>query len=58
MAWVVAGVLSVRAGTVVATDTGPDTMTLFSRLISFGVIDFPEKNSPAVRAGSDDGAKG
>jgi hypothetical protein len=39
-------------------DCGPDDTDPFSRLTSFWGALFPEKNSPAVRAGSDDGAGG
>jgi hypothetical protein len=40
-------------GTVVEADTAP-----FSRLTSFKVGSLPEKNSPAVKEGSGDGAGG
>lgn len=42
-----------REGVVVEVDTAP-----FSRLTSFRVGCFPEKNSPAVKEGSADGAGG
>jgi len=40
-------------GAVVEVDTAP-----FSRLTNFNVGCFPEKNSPAVKEGSEDGAGG
>lgn len=45
--------IGVLKGAVFEVDTAP-----FSRLISFKVGCLPEKNSPAVKEGSEDGAGG
>ena len=39
-------------------ETEPAEMAPFSRLTSLGGAVLPEKNSPAVRAGSEEGARG
>lgn len=44
---------SARGGSVAEVDMNP-----FSRLTSFKVDSLPEKNSPAVKEGSEDGAGG
>jgi hypothetical protein len=44
--------------TILKVDCGPDDTAPFSRLTNFCAALFPEKNSPAVRAGSEDGAGG